>query len=516
MKPELAKIIESQEMPSPPTVAAELLLLAGQPDVKIDEIAQVISADPALAAKLIDYCNSPMVMANRKISSLHQAVTLMGIRTVRMLSLSFSLMDARGAAGFPYEEFWRHSLGMAIAAKRLAIVCGGDEDESFLMGLVYNIGVMGLGICFSDAYEQRFTKKYLLTELSVRIERDISGTDRYELGACLLDHWNFPETMVKTLEERRFHLDQPRCIYGCAEKLARVMLARDTDLRDVVDVRKEVCAIFSLSESQFDKIFDGILEDWRNYESLFNFETIAFESLRELETRAKRSMVEISMNMERTIREMSQQHDELRQLAWIDALTQLKNRTAFDNEVQDASRTYLQNSQSFGLMIADIDHFKSFNDTFGHSAGDCVLREVGCCLKRNLRKADHVYRFGGEEFVLLVSNCDFEQTMRVGERLRSSIQDLRVSYEDYELCVTVSMGICWVNQGQHNSFEELFEAADSCLFEAKRKGRNNCVAAMANGTSAPMMVEATSGSAPLILDALATPNVNRIAATHLR
>ncbi|WP_158222868.1 GGDEF domain-containing protein [Rhodopirellula sp. MGV] len=497
-------------MPSPPTVAVEILHRVDRPDVRIEELAEVISADPALAAKLIGYCNSPLTQTTRTISSLHQSVTLLGMRTLRLLSLSFSLMETRGKDGFPYEDFWRQSLGMGIAAKRLSKICGTDPDESFLMGLVYNIGVMGLGICYADEFGRRFPNKCLLNDVSVRIERDISGTDRYELGACLLSHWNFPESMVKTLEDRRYQIENSRCQFGCAERLSRLMLSTETDLRNVVDVRKEVCATYSLQEEQFDELFDGMLEDWRAYESLFNFEAIAFDSLRELEARAKRSMIEISINMERTIREMSQQHDELRQLAWIDGLTQLKNRTAYDNEVPKASEHYLRESQSFGLMIADIDHFKSFNDTFGHSAGDCILREVGNCLKRNLRKADQVYRFGGEEFVLLVSNCDFDSALRVGERLRTSIEDLRVGYDEYELCVTISMGICWVNQGQHNHFEDLFECADTCLFEAKRKGRNNCVAAMANGENAHVMVSPSSGKIPITLDALSTSPMQQV------
>lgn len=513
MKPELAKMIDREEMPSPPTVAVELLRLVGQPEVRIDEITRVISADPALATKLIDYCNSPLTLSTRRISSLHQAVTMLGLRTLRLLSLSFSLMDTRNDRGFPYEEFWRRSLGMAIASKRFAAVNGiEDEDECFLMGLVYHLGLMGIGVCYAEELSQRFGDRCVLDELTPKIEHDLSGTNRFELGACMLARWNFPDSMIGVLAKRNTSPETQDCFYATAERLAQLMLSGTTDLREVVGLRKYVCQNFGLAETQFDEMFNGMLNDWKGYQPLFNFDTIAFESLHDLEAQAKQSMVEISLSMERTIREMSHKHDELLQLAWIDGLTQLKNRTAFNNEVPEASQSYLRESQSFGLMIADIDHFKNFNDTFGHTAGDCILREVGHCLKRHLRKSDHVYRFGGEEFVLLVSNCEFESVMRVGERLRTAIEDLRVDYEDYQLCVTVSMGICWVDRGKHNSFEEIFETADACLFEAKRKGRNRCVVSTTESEPRRVVFEKNASPGPLTLESSTEPSCSPAAA----
>ena len=107
MNPDIAKIVDGENMPSPPTIAARLLDLVNQPDARIADITKVISADPKLSAKLIDYCNSPIVASARTVGSLQQAIPLLGMRTLRLLSLSFSLMDTQGQSGFPYQEFWR-------------------------------------------------------------------------------------------------------------------------------------------------------------------------------------------------------------------------------------------------------------------------------------------------------------------------------------------------------------------------------------------------------------------------
>ena len=121
----LEKIVNNDKIPSPPAVAARLLDLVTQPDASVNEITKVLGADPKLSARLINYCNSPIVGSKRSISSLQQAVMVLGIRKLRLLSLSFSLMDTQGESDFDYDDFWRNSLATAIAAKLLGNRSGG-------------------------------------------------------------------------------------------------------------------------------------------------------------------------------------------------------------------------------------------------------------------------------------------------------------------------------------------------------------------------------------------------------
>jgi diguanylate cyclase (GGDEF)-like protein len=96
-------------------------------------------------------------------------------------------------------------------------------------------------------------------------------------------------------------------------------------------------------------------------------------------------------------------------------------------------------------------------------------------MRDQCRRCDPLYRFGGEEFVALIVDCDYEATLAVAERVRRSIEALRVDYEEHRLCVTASVGVCWVDQGQHGDFQDLFNQADLNLYDAKRRGRNLCV-----------------------------------------
>ena len=484
MNPSIKKIIEHDNIPSPPTVAARLVDLVGRPDSSIVEITKVLSADPKLSAKLIDYCNSPMVATNREISSLQQAVTLLGLRTLRLLSLSFSLMDTKGNSGFPYESFWRNSLGMAIASKLLARHLRRSPDECFLLGLVFNIGLIGIGNNFEEELAERFEGEDLFHSITPDQERDIANASRYEIGAALLSHWNFPEEMVTVLDEYDpCNLSATAEMYYVAQKIGSLLLSEKADERQIRDARKTAEALLEIEEENFNNLFNSMVDEWKGYETLFDFETIAIESISDLEMQAKESMMQISLGMERTITQMTEEQEELRALAMVDSLTRLKNRSAYDAEVQGILDLHRRHKRSFGMIIADIDHFKTFNDEYGHAAGDCVLRAVAECLDANSRQYDTVYRFGGEEFAVVVTDCEFDSTANVAERLRAAVEELKVEYDGQPLNVTASFGVCWVGEGKLEKIENLFNEADANLYEAKRAGRNRCVAGRATAVA---------------------------------
>ena len=478
MNPIIQQIVQHDDIPSPPTVAARLLELVSKPDARIDEIAKVLSADPKLSAKLIDYCNSPIVATKRPTSSLQQAVTVLGMRTVRLLSLSFSLMDTRGGNGFPYEAFWRKSLADAIAAKQLARFCGKNPDECFLLGLVFNIGLVGIGTACGDDVRQRFGESGDFDALTPEVEQECVGASRYEIGGHLLEDWNFPSEMVQTV--KRFDpcdLESDTEMFYVSQELGSLVLSPEPDPRKIRETRKTAEALLEVGNETFDGIVDAMLEEWRGYEGLFDFEAIPFESIKDLENRARESIVAISLHMEKTINELTEKQEELRELAMIDSLTRLKNRSAYDQEVGGILELHHRHGRSFGMILADIDEFKMFNDRYGHAAGDQVLRAVAECLDGHSRKYDTVYRFGGEEFAVIVSDCDYDPTIRVAERLRVAVEALEVDYEGEMLSVTASFGVCWVENGWISKIEDLFNQADANLYEAKRAGRNQCMAA---------------------------------------
>lgn len=163
------------------------------------------------------------------------------------------------------------------------------------------------------------------------------------------------------------------------------------------------------------------------------------------------------------------------QYATLDALTNLNNRRQFEIRLgQEISITKRQNNPLCAMMV-DIDFFKSVNDTYGHAAGDEVLRTVASIIKQALRESDIPARYGGEEFAVLLPYTHIEEAKIVGERLRKAVEStpIIVNIEDQEpqtINVTISMGLAEYNQTETG--EVLFERADKALYEAKTNGRN--------------------------------------------
>lgn len=160
----------------------------------------------------------------------------------------------------------------------------------------------------------------------------------------------------------------------------------------------------------------------------------------------------------------------LSELALTDELTKVANRRCFVDSVEAELARCQRNENPAALLLLDLDFFKSVNDTYGHQAGDEVLKATANRIKKVLREYDIFGRIGGEEFAVFLSETDPATALHVAQRVRVILADYPMKAGNAELCVTTSIGIA-LTHGESN-FEELYLQADSALYMAKRNGRN--------------------------------------------
>jgi diguanylate cyclase (GGDEF)-like protein len=171
-------------------------------------------------------------------------------------------------------------------------------------------------------------------------------------------------------------------------------------------------------------------------------------------------------------------YDKLRtaeQSAIHDGLTGLANRRAFDQRLGEMTATAVRHSEPLSLLMLDIDKFKAINDTLGHLAGDAALKHLADKLRGVVRAGDQAFRYGGEEFALLLQKCDAAGAVLVYDRLRSTLSASALVYEGEAVPFTVSAGIASAEAKNQFEAKSLVGRADAALYDAKRAGRDRVV-----------------------------------------
>ncbi|UPQ90076.1 GGDEF domain-containing protein [Vibrio sinaloensis] len=256
----------------------------------------------------------------------------------------------------------------------------------------------------------------------------------------------------------------------------------ETDMRDlranieilVSEVSSSMADTLS-DTSQFSDMIDKSFDNLKRVEN----ETMSMEEVmtvvRQLvseSTEIRHSTRFLNNQLENAAKEINQlktQLAEVQQDALFDSLTSLYNRRAFDSDISTLCRA----EQKMSLILADIDHFKTFNDSYGHLFGDTVIKGIARRLQLSCREGIHAYRFGGEEFALIVPNKSLRIARQFGETLRRSIEKLTVKdrrTSEQVGNITISLGVAELEPGE--SAESLIERADKLLYEAKQLGRN--------------------------------------------
>lgn len=247
-----------------------------------------------------------------------------------------------------------------------------------------------------------------------------------------------------------------------SETLNTQLVGEIKAMGETVEAAKDLLQIRHQVRSRLDAI-DKHLQDFRQREATF----AAAISARSEQMRSR--IVELEAEAKRL---QSQLQDEQR-ASTLDVLTGIPNRQAYDRRIDEELHRLRRFKQVTCLAVWDVDHFKRINDTYGHRAGDRVLRVVADCFASRIRSTDFIARYGGEEFVLILPGTHLEDALRFSERIRAAIAELGFHFRGSPVSITVSSGLTALTPD--DTAGAAFDRADKALYRAKQEGRNRCV-----------------------------------------
>jgi diguanylate cyclase len=261
---------------------------------------------------------------------------------------------------------------------------------------------------------------------------------------------------------------------------------RTTDRIDKVGARviNEIDEVMTLitdalgMTTQFGKSLDGATADLvaaKDRDSIVAIANALVKSTREMRDN-NRILESRLIASKQEVANLQQSLEAIRAETLTDPLTGLGNRKYFDRAIEDAVRTAQKSGEPLSLLMFDIDHFKSFNDNYGHLTGDQVLRLVAMSLKATIKGQDITARYGGEEFTVVLPNTALRQALTVADHIRRAVMSKELKKKSTgEILgrVTISVGVSMLQHG--DDADSLIERADACLYAAKRNGRNRVV-----------------------------------------
>jgi diguanylate cyclase (GGDEF)-like protein len=485
------------KLPTLPGIAIKILELVQKETSGLKEIADILATDPPLSGEVLRLINSSYYGLNSRITTVHHAVNLLGTATVKNLALSFSLVKNFKSTDeeiFDYSQFWKESLYSAVTSKLIATKLFPEKSEdAFFMGLLHNIGILTMVECMPDQYRLVLAEKEKNQDAYVDAENRVLGFTHMDVGYHLAHKWGLPE--IFTIPIRFHHCPEKLVTQNPEVERATQILHLTSLVTDFLTLPDKTYLLGLLEFYIQNYGYAGTLEiepiveeSQKLTETVFPMFDIKIESenkyLEMIET-ARKELISLSTDFLVRFFEQKRRIEVLNEKATHDGLTKLINYQRFQEVLDEEIYRSKRYEIPLTLVMVDLDYFKKINDTFGHLAGDYILRSVAEFLKQSTRKSDVIARYGGEEFAILLPETPIEGAYILADRIREKLAALRLQYGDQAIYVTASIGIASFSAESDLSNADLVKKADSALYRAKESGRNRCCLHGEAGKDAP-------------------------------
>ncbi len=483
------------KLPTPPAIAVKILNNIRNENSAIEELIGIISADPALTAKLLRIANSGFYALKSAVTSIERAVALLGTNLIRNIALSFVVTnDLREAKQhyFDFDYFWRRSLTSAIAADLTCQTLGEKDDDIFVMALLHDIGIVATYLNHRQGYSSLLQTKQTSSMPLAVLEQEQFGFNHQQVASALIEKWNLPEHFTIPIS---YHHNPDAAPQQWQHKAAILHLSDQISAlycragnSSKVHQIKDLCQKwFQLDDSQITTLLDNVATQSVEIMHVFDIEPGELKPYSQMLQEANEELERINLSYEQLVVELKEAKEKsdrlsallqdanqrLNSLVYTDGLTNLYNSRYFHQYLHKEIGRSKRYHFPLCLIMFDLDFFKKVNDTHGHPVGDMVLVNIAETLQQIVRPSDVLARYGGEEFALILPETTLYGGELFAQRLIRTIRQITTRYEGNEICVTASLGVtARAPEDLHIEAEKLLKTADKALYMSKRNGRN--------------------------------------------
>jgi len=494
----LQDILNCPSLPSIPAVAAKVIELTADPDVKMGELAEQITIDQALASKVLRTVNSSFYGLRNKCASIEKALVLLGLGPVKSLVLGFSLTEALRPdenGGFDYDSYWRRGLHAAIGAKITANAMGYEErgEECFLVGLLEDIGMIAMHRAMPKEYTELLVETGDDHAVLAREEIKVFDIQHAEVSASVCERWRMPEEICVPL---RFH-ERPtacpteyaktaRCV-GMGNLIHGVLNAQAPSM-PLAKLYERAQSWFGMSESRVDDLVTETGGATKELASVFDVSLGSYESPREVLARADRQLIDLprsSLAGSYSARQVTEGEGVKRPVSSDvakDELTGVLNREGFKHAIGQVYSTVKPGEIDVSIVQLSLDGLAQVRENIGAEAHDDVIVGTATILTRYFEPmGGAVCRVSDMGFGVVLPEITHDSAMYVASAVRDefarAVKGWIPGISDLDRFVRVNIGVATLDEGSAATFPtpDLLVLASSEAIRAARAREGSAV-----------------------------------------